>query len=161
MSKINPEHTDRLIEMVNKTPFFQMIGMSLVEVSEGHSKVMLSVEPKHMNVFGGIYGGAYASILDGAAYWAAYCGLPEDAGFTTLDLDCDYHRAIDTGVVTAVGSVIKWGSTILLCEAKAYNEAGKLLASCSSKLFVSSTFQPISAAIVYIGVAALPPKFID
>lgn len=161
MPQVNPKHVEQVLELINRSPYFLLLDMELREIRESYSKVVVNLERKHLNAFGGIHGGAYASLLDTAAYWALYCDLPEDAGFTTLDLTVDNLRAVDHGTVTVEGGVIKRGSSICLCEAEARNEDGKLLAHCLSKQFLSPTLQPISAAIRELGGTPLPPKFLE
>lgn len=161
MSRINPEHVNKVLELVNQSPYFQLLNMVVQEMSEGYSKVVVDLERKHLNAFGGVHGGAYASMVDAAAYWALYCDLEEDAGFITLDLTVDNLRAIDGGTITIEGRVIKRGRSICLTEAEARDEQGRLLVHCLSKQFLSPTLQPISAAVRELGSDPLPPKFLD
>lgn len=161
MTRLNPEHTAKVLELVNQSPYFQLLSMELRDMREGYAKVVVDLERKHLNAFGGIHGGAYASLADTAAYWALYCSLPEDAGFITLDLTVDNLRAVSSGVVVAEGSVIKQGRSVCLCEAEARDENGKLLVHCLSKQFLSPTLQPISAAVRELGFEPLPPKYVD
>ncbi len=161
MPRLNPEHTEKLIELINQSPYFQLLNMSLQEVDEGYCKVEMQLERKHLNAFGGIHGGAYASLLDTAAYWALYADLEEADGFTTLDLTSNNLRAIETGTLVAEGRVIKRGRSICLCEADIHDEQGQLMAHCISKQLVGPTLQPISAATATLGGAPLPPKFLD
>lgn len=161
MPRLNPEHTAKVLELINQSPYFQLLSMDLRDIREGYSKVVVDLERKHLNAFGGIHGGAYASIADTAAYWALYCSLPENAGFITLDLTVDNLRATNSGAVVAEGRVIKQGRSVCLCEAEARDEDGKLLVHCLSKQFLSPTLQPISAAVRELGYEPLPPKFLD
>lgn len=161
MPPVNPEHIEKVIELANQSPYFQLLSMRLEELRAGYCKTVVDLERKHLNAFGGIHGGAYASMVDTAAYWALYCDLPENAGFITLDLTVNNLRAIDHGTVTVEGSVVKRGRSICLCQAEAYDENGKLLAHCLSKQFLSPTLQPISAAVRELGSEPLPPKFLE
>lgn len=161
MRRLNPEHLKRVIELANKSPYFELLGVQIVELREGYSKAVVDLDRKHLNAFGGVHGGAYASFVDTAAYWALYCELDEDAGFITLDLVIDNLRAASTGTVTIEGGVIKRGGTICLTEAEARDEQGRLLVRCQSKQLLSPTLQPISAAVRSLGVEPLPPKFLE
>lgn len=157
---INPTHLEHLMALINDSPYFSLLGIQLKELGVGYCKAEVSVEHKHLNAFGGIHGGAYASMVDCAAYWALYCNLPEDMGYITLDLVVDNLRAIDSGLVTIEGSVIKQGGSICLTEAEARDEQGRLLVHCQSKQFLSPTLQPVSAAVRAMGAEPLPPKFL-
>ena len=161
MSRLNPAHVKRVIELANSSPYFQLLNLELQEMREGYCKAIVNLEHKHLNAFGGVHGGAYASMVDTASYWALYCDLPEEAGFITLDLTVDNLRAVDHGTIVIEGGVIKRGRSICLCEAEARDEQGRLLVHCLAKQFLSPTLQPISAAVRALGVDPLPPKFLD
>lgn len=160
MSSVNPIHVEQVMDLANKSPYFKLLGMKLEEMREGYCKVVVDVEKKHLNAFGGIHGGAYASLIDTAAYWALYCELEEEAGFITLDLCVNNLRAVREGRVVVEGRVIKRGRSISLCEAEAYDEQGRLLAHGTSKQFLSPTLQPISAAVKSLDSQPLAPKFL-
>jgi acyl-coenzyme A thioesterase PaaI-like protein len=51
-----------------------------MELGVGCSVVVMKIGKKHMNPFEGLHGGIYASAIDTAAYWSAYCDLPEEKG---------------------------------------------------------------------------------
>ncbi|MGN0301866.1 MAG: PaaI family thioesterase [Anaerotardibacter sp.] len=162
MPKLNPEHIKETLELINQGPYFRHLNMDIVALDMGYCRVEVEVQNHHLNAFGGIHGGAYASILDTCAYWALYSEMPEDAGFITLDLQTNNLRACSSGKLICEGSVIKRGGSICLCESKIHNEEGKLMAQCTSKMFVSPTLQPIAAAIDALDpTRKLPPKFLE
>ena len=161
MPRLNPEHVEKVLELINQAPYFQLLNMDIKELSEGYCRMEVRLERKHLNAFGGIHGGAYASMLDTAAYWALYADLGEDDGFITLDLTSNNLRAVETGTLTVEGRVIKTGRSICLCEAEVHDEQGRLMAHCISKEFLSPTLQPISAAVRALGGEPLPPKFLE
>lgn len=161
MRTVNQEHIDAVLELINQAPYFQLLNMDIQELGISHCKIEVKIEQKHLNAFGGVHGGAYASILDTAAYWACYCEMEENQGFITIDLDSDNLRAIDEGTLTVIGKTIKVGRNICLCEAEARDEKGRLIATCKSKQFVGKELQPISAAVESLGSKPLPSKFLD
>lgn len=161
MPQLNPQHISKVLKLINQSPYFQLLNMELRDMRESYAKVVVDLKRKHLNAFGGVHGGAYASLADTAAYWALYCSLPEDAGFITLDLNVDNLRAVNSGTIVAEGRVIKQGRSVCLCEAEARDENGKLLVHCLSKQFLSPTLQPIAAAVRELGFEPLPPKFLD
>jgi len=44
--------------------------MQVKDLGKGYSQVGMDVGNEHLNPFGGLHGGAYASAIDTAAYWA-------------------------------------------------------------------------------------------
>ena len=115
---------------------------------------------EHLNPFGGIHGGVYASVIDTAAYWAAYCELGEGYGLISIDLKIDYLAPISHGVITTKGRSIKIGKSMCLAEATATDQDGKWLAHGTSKMMVTKGLQTIENALDFTGAKALPPKFI-
>jgi len=160
MSSLNPAHVEAVINAINKGPFFNHLSMHIKELGIGYSMVELKVGPEHLNPFGGIHGGAYASIIDTAAYWAVYCELDESVGFISIDLKIDYMAPIKDGVISSKGRSIKIGKTMCLAEAAATDEDGKWLAHGTSKMMVTKGLQTIENALSFTGTKALPPKFI-
>lgn len=160
MKKVNPEHVERVIEMANKSPFLNHMGIRMEEMRDGYARSVMPVG-NLLNAFGGIHGGAYAALLDNVTYWALYCSVEEGMGYTTIDLTVSDLRSTKAGTVVCEGRVIKHGRTISLTEAEVRDESGRLLAHATSKLFASPTIQPISAAVEVTGSDPLPPKFIE
>jgi uncharacterized protein (TIGR00369 family) len=160
MTSINPDHVEAVIAAINQGPFFKHLSMSVKELGMGYSVVELKVGKEHLNPFGGIHGGAYASIIDTAAYWATYCELQESFGLISIDLKIDYLAPINEGVIIAKGQSIRMGKTMCLAEATATDEGGKWLTHGTSKMMVTKGLQTIEDAFTFTGTEALPKKFI-
>ena len=160
MPSLNPAHVKAVINAINKGPFFKHLSMVVKEIGTGYSVVELKVGPEHMNPFGGLHGGAYASVVDTAAYWAVYCELEEDLGLISIDLKIDYMGPIKEGVVMSKGRSIKIGKSMCLAEASATDENGKWLAHGTSKMMVTKGLQKIEDALTFTGSKAMPAKFI-
>jgi uncharacterized protein (TIGR00369 family) len=158
---INPAHIDALLAMVNPAPYYKHLSIEVCAIEVGLSIIEIELSKLHENPFGTIHGGAYASFLDTAAYWAIYCELPENVGFTTIDLDVELLAAAKHGKLIAEGTSLKIGRSICLAEAKARDSQGKLIAYATSKLMVLENRQTIAHAVESMGHGGLPPKFLD
>jgi uncharacterized protein (TIGR00369 family) len=159
LTEPNPEHLKTVIKAINSGPFFQHMSIKVMEIGVGYSVVAMEVSKKHMNPFGGLHGGVYASAIDTAAYWSAYCDLPEEKGLISIDLKVDFLAPILHGEVIINGQRIKSGKTIYLTEAKMCDRDGKILAHGTSKLMVTSDKQSIKDVVDYVGSGTLPIKF--
>lgn len=160
MQIVNPEHRKAVIHAINESPFFRHMSMKVTEFGEGYSVVSARIRQEHMNPFGAIHGGVYASLIDTAAYWSAYCELPEDLGLITIDLKVDLLASGIEGNILVKGQRIKSGKTIYLTEAKMFHEDGRLLGHGTSKLLVTPNRQSIQDVVACIGLDKLPSKFI-
>lgn len=160
MPQLNPEHLKAVISAINDCPFFKHMWMVVTEIGIGYSVVAAEIRREHMNPFGGPHGGAYASLIDTAAYWSVYCDLPEENGLVSIDLKVDFLApALDEKVIIK-GRRIKSGRTICLSEAKMFDGNGRILAHGTSKLMVTHNRQCITDVLDDAGSNILPTKFL-
>src|SRR5690349_5825269 len=100
-------------------PIASTLGFDLDVVEEG--RVVFSIEPgeHHYNPIGSVHGGVYATLLDSATGCAVHTLLPAGVGYTSVDLNVKFLRAItrDTGRVEAEGTVTHRGRRLALAEA--------------------------------------------
>jgi uncharacterized protein (TIGR00369 family) len=161
MRELNPEHIREVIDLINRGPFFRHLSLTVKELGKGYSLVELEIGEEHFNPFGGLHGGVYASAIDTAAYWAVYCDLDENLGFTSLDLTVDFLTPATTGKIVVKGRCLKVGKTICLAEATAFDQEEKWLAHGLSKVMIVPGSQSIKAAVDFLGAGHLPPKFLN
>ncbi len=160
MRLINPDHIKEVIDLINRGPYFQLLSMQIYELGIGYSKVLVDLERKHLNPFGGIHGGVYSSLIDTAAYWAVYCHVEENAGYISMDVSVDNLAPVKEGRLIVEGKLIKAGRSICITEAMVNDNNGRHLAHGKSKQMVTPGLQSISHAISTMGHQSLPPKFI-
>lgn len=129
-------------------------------MKKGYSKVVIELSQKHLNPFGGVHGGVYAPLIDTAAYWAAYCGMDENAGYTSVDVCVNNLSMMKEGTLIAEGRTIKCGRNICLCEASIIDSTGKLIAYGTSKLMILQGRQSTRNILQMMGAEALPCKFV-
>jgi len=160
MAIINPKHVREVIQAINQGPYFRHLSMTVKDMGIGYSIVELDMGQQHLNPFGGVHGGVYASIIDTATYWATYCELDEDVGMISIDLKIDYLSPIRDGIIITKGRSIKIGKSMCLAEATALDKDGKWLAHGTSKMMVTRGLQTIDDALKFTGIRSLSPKFI-
>jgi len=160
MQMINPEHIKALLELINRGPYFELLLMKVCELNTGYSNVEVELQNKHMNPFGAIHGGVYASLIDTAAYWAVYCQIDENVGYTSIDVCVNNLAMITEGKIIVEGKSIKIGKSLCMAEAIAKDSTGRILAHGTSKLMILDGKQSIHHAIEALGYESLPPKFL-
>jgi uncharacterized protein (TIGR00369 family) len=158
---LNPEHLSAVARAINNCPFFKHMSMEILEIGNGFSVVAAQIQREHMNPFGGLHGGVYASVIDTAAYWSVYGDLPEENGLVTIDLNVDLLAPAGDGRILVKGKKIKTGKTLALAEAEMFDGKGKLLAHGSSKLMVTRNKQSMHDVVGYLKVAEMPVKFLE
>jgi uncharacterized protein (TIGR00369 family) len=153
MRKLNPKYIEAVKPLVNRSPYFTLLSMSLSDIGMGSSLLDIDVGNKHLQPFGAVHGGVFASILDAAAFWAVFSEVDEKMGMTTVDLKINYLAPAQGGKLIASGRRIKLGKTLGLGEAQVLNEENTILAHGTSTVIIlrdrGVSFEP-----------SLPPKFI-
>ena len=161
MRKLNPKHVEAVISMINEGPYFRLLSMRVVEMGTGYSFVEVNLERKHLNPFGGVHGGVYASLIDTAAYWSVYCELDENVGFISLDLKVDNLAPVQTGKLLVKGRRIKVGRSVCVAEGVITSPKGSVLARGTSILLARPGLQTINDLKVFTDSQSPPPKFME
>jgi len=136
MQQPNDEYINKLIEMVNTSPYPRHLRMQLESISVDQAMVKLKTEQCHLQPFGIVHGGVLATLIDTATFWSVFLRLPEDAGLVNIDLKLNYLKSISAGLMTAQGRCIRAGRTINYAEASVKDEKGNILAHGTSTLMV-------------------------
>jgi uncharacterized protein (TIGR00369 family) len=118
----------------------QTLDFNLVEVGEGTAVFEGTPDERTYNPMGTVHGGYAATLLDSACGIATHSKLAPGQTYTTLELKVAYHRPMtaSTGTVRAVGSVTSFGRRAAFAEAKLTDDHGRLLASASSTLLITT-----------------------
>lgn len=161
MQRVNPEHLRAIMEMINQGPYFILLNMVVTDLGVGYCRVECDLEKKHWNPFGTVHGGVYTSLIDTAAYWASYCDIPEDAGYTSLDVQVDMLGVCQNGHLVVEAKRIKVGRSVAKSEAVIKDSQGRIVAHGTSKQLITQGMQTINHAAASIGYEDLPPKFIS
>lgn len=126
-------HYQKLAQIFTTAPCNQYYQATFA-VSEGRAEVQLPLRPDFWQMGGVVHGSVLFKLLDDAATVACISLLEEEATVTST-FTIYFLRPISTGIVTAVGQVVRRGKTQLLAEAVAVDETGRELAR-GSGLFV-------------------------
>jgi uncharacterized protein (TIGR00369 family) len=137
MKKPNPEYVKRIKEVVNSSPYFSLLAMKILDIGMGFSVVEIDLDQKHLQPFGLVHGGVFASIIDAATFWAFFNEIEDqNAGATSVDLKLNYLAPAVSGRLIARGHQIKHGKTLGYAEARVTDENSKVLAHGTSTLMI-------------------------
>jgi len=154
MKKLNPDYIKAAQDVANQCPYFRLQSMSIEALDVGTSILEIAVEEKHLQPYGIIHGGVFASIIDAATFWAAFAELDEDSGMTTVEIKVNYLAPAKSGRLIARGRRIRLGKTIALAEAQVTDPDGKLLATGSATMMIIPGFG-------FETGSEMPPKYVD
>ena len=137
MKTPNPAYTKRIYEIVNTSPYFALLSMKLMDVGVGYASLEIDLAKKHLQPFGMVHGGVFASIIDAAAFWSVYFGIEDPAaGLTTVDLKLNYLAPAISGKLLVSGRQIKVGRTLGYAEARVVDPSDTVLAHGTSTLII-------------------------
>jgi uncharacterized protein (TIGR00369 family) len=119
-------------------PIATLMNMTLVGVTTGTATFTCEPNESHYNPIGAVHGGFACTVLDSVAGCAVHSTLPLGLGYTSLEIKVNYLRPItaDSGLLTAVGTVIKPGKRVAFAEGTITDAAGHVMATATSTLLV-------------------------
>jgi uncharacterized protein (TIGR00369 family) len=122
MKRLNPQFIETLNQITNESPFFSLLSMKIRDAGIGYSVLEIDLDEKHIQPYGFIHGGVFASIIDAATFWAVFYGVEEeDAGLASVDLKLNYLKPVASGKLTAKGRQIKLGKSLGCAKAEVRN----------------------------------------
>ena len=108
----------------------QLLGLKLVEVSEGRAVFTVQPDERHYNGLGIAHGGLAATLLDSALGCAINATMPAGKVFTTLEMKINYVRPItrERGELRCEANTIHAGGRVATAEGRIMDKDGKLYA---------------------------------
>ena len=152
MKRLNPDHVAAIRAHVNHCPYFNLLSMKIDAIEMGRSLLEVDVQEKHLQPYGIVHGGVYASLIDAAAFWAAYSTI-ESTAMTTVEMKLNYLAPAASGRFMARGKSIKSGKTICLSEATVFDDQEKMLAHGTVTLMILDSLKLNTKN-------RLPPKYL-
>ncbi|HEY1820191.1 MAG TPA: PaaI family thioesterase [Trebonia sp.] len=115
-------------------PVMRALDFDGVSFGEGRAAFRLTPREFHYNPIGTVHGGVFATLLDSACGCAVHTLLPAGVFYTSLDLSVKFLRpvTVDTGPITAEGTVVHFGRRTALAEARITDAAGKVYVTATS-----------------------------
>ncbi|NIC03897.1 PaaI family thioesterase [Billgrantia bachuensis] len=110
--------------------YFELLGMRVVEWSEGIAVVELVADERHLNRSGIVHGGVLGSMLDSALSLAGlHCEIPGRVRRgMTLSLATTFVGPAGPGVLRATGRVRGGGRKVYMASGEIIDAQGQLLA---------------------------------
>ncbi len=110
-------------------------------MAEGQVTVEMRAQEFHYNPIGSMHGGVISALLDTAAGCSVHTTLPAGMGYTSLDLNVRFLKAVTvgSGKLRCEGVVVSRGRQTALAEARLYDEAGRMVAHATSTCLIFPT----------------------
>ena len=151
--RLNPKYIEAISKVVNNSPYFSLLSMKIKDLEWGTSLLEVQLEEKHLQPFGYVHGGAIASVMDAATFWAVFPKVKDGMGLTTVEIKVNFLAPIQKGKLVAKGRCIKIGKTLALGDATIYDARGNLLGHGTATMMIVPDLK-------VEGQENLPPKLI-
>jgi uncharacterized protein (TIGR00369 family) len=151
--RLNPKYAKAISNIVNRSPYFSLLSMEIKDLEWGTSVLEVELEEKHLQPFGYVHGGAIASVMDAATFWAVFPQVKDGMGLTTVEIKVNFLAPVREGRLVVKGRCIKIGKTLALGDATIYDAKGNLLAHGTATMM-------IVPGLKVEGQENLPPKLI-
>jgi acyl-CoA thioesterase len=119
---------DLQVKMAKNTPYYNHLGIELIEAGKGVAKLKLNFKDHLTHPFGYFHGGAIASLADSAGINSALTVISNDESALTLEMKINYLLPVKDKAVYAEGRVIHKGKRFAVSDVDVKNEKGKLIA---------------------------------
>ncbi len=149
--KLNPEYTKAISRLVNRSPYFSLLSMKIKNLERGSSILEVELKEKHLQPFGFVHGGAIASVIDAATFWAVFPQVKDGMGLTTVEIKANFLAPVQKGKLVVKGRCIKIGRTLALGEAYVNGAGGTLIAHGTATMMIVPDLK-------VEGQEKLPPK---
>ena len=121
---------------LENSPFFRHLEMEFLEAADGIGRLVLKIQPFHLNTQGIVQGGVLSSLADTAALLAIGSKLSFGQRPRTVQIDIHFLAPAKKETLTAVGRIAKMGNLISVSDAEIQDETGKTvcMARCTRVL---------------------------
>lgn len=114
-----------------RSPFDDLYGLRVTAASAERVTATLALEAKHLQPYGIVHGGVFASMIEaacsiGASVWAGTNG--HGVGAMGLSNHTDFLRSGTDGTLTVTATRVQSGGTLQLWEATVTDQDGQALA---------------------------------
>ena len=124
---------DAIFREVEREPFARKLGMKLIELGDGYSKVEMVFTPDMENLFGMAHGGALFSLLDEAFETASNS---HGTMAVALSMSVNYVMAPSPGcTLTAEAREFSRSRKTANYDIRVVDDQGQLIASCQALVY--------------------------
>ncbi len=142
------QHRASLMEFFGTFPLFKLLGIEVLEIDPGHSKLQIAYRPDLCQPMGIMHGGIIATLIDTAIAHSILLtkrcmeAHARGARLVTVDLRIKYHRPVSGGIITCEAHTPRVGRTITHSTAVVTNEDGKEVATGDSIYMTAEVQKP-------------------
>lgn len=116
--------------------FWELLGIELLEADKGNSLIKVTIEAKHLQIYGRVHGGVLMTLIDNAVGSALHSLLDEGQASATTDLHSQFLRSLSAGTLYAKGNIVKKGRNMAFGRSEVFDDNEKLIAMGSASFAI-------------------------
>lgn len=125
-----------MMQALNSSPYYRLLGMEVLELGEGRSKLRIKVRQDHHNLYGILHGGVIASLLDSTCTIALASLLRAGETAVTVDQRINYISNLSQGEIYGEGRAIHRGRNTGVSQGEVRDQEGRLIAVGMATIFI-------------------------
>jgi acyl-CoA thioesterase len=124
----NEKYLEQIREVANNCPYYRLLGMEIMEIKGGESKIQMPFKHGLTHPYGIVHGGAIASLADSSVAIALISLVEPKDRIATIEFKINYFVPVSKGRLEAHAKIIHKGSKTAVGDVEVKNEKGKLVA---------------------------------
>lgn len=133
------KYLNKLRGVTNRSPFYQLLGMKVLEIRDGKCRIEMPFRKKLTHPYGIIHGGAIASLADSAVAMALISLVKPSDRITTIEFKINFFAPISEGKLTAKAKIIYKGFKTAVGDVEVINDKGGLVGKVIATYNIQST----------------------
>ncbi|MBP1697611.1 MAG: thioesterase superfamily protein [Deltaproteobacteria bacterium] len=122
------KYLEQIRKVANNSPYYQLLGMEIMEIKEGESKIQMPFKQGLTHPYRIVHGGAIASLADSGVAMALISLVEPKDRIATIEFKINFFAPVSKGDLEAHAKIIHKGSKTAVGEVEVKNEEGKLVA---------------------------------
>jgi acyl-CoA thioesterase len=122
------KYLEQVRKVTNNSPYYQLLGMEIMEIKEGESKIQMPFKQGLTHPYRIVHGGAIASLADSSVAMALISLVEPKDRIATIEFKINFFAPVSKGDLEAHAKIIHKGSKTAVGEVEVKNEEGKLVA---------------------------------
>jgi acyl-CoA thioesterase len=122
------KYLEQVRKVANNSPYYQLLGMEVMEIKEGESKIQMPFKQALTHPYRIVHGGAIASLADSSVAMALISLVERKDRIATIEFKINFFVPVSKGHLEAHAKIIHKGSKTAVGDVEVKNEEGKLVA---------------------------------
>ena len=118
------KYLEQIRKVANHSPYYQLLGMEIMEIKEGESKIQMPFKQGLTHPYRIVHGGAIASLADSSVAMALISLVEPKDRIATIEFKINFFAPVSKGNLEAQAKIIHKGSKTAVGEVESKMRKG-------------------------------------